>query len=144
MDNGCSCCSTWSIIAVMLIAVCTRGALASVDTTPAPEPAPEADGPPEFLFQMVATGAIFEAGEGSFDGVLTLENVNNETITFSDRKGVVADAPPIATRTGEDHGDVESGGQAITLSVSGIGILCIGDRLHWRYTRFCTGLDRTQ
>lgn len=40
------------------------------------------------------------------------------TITFSDRPGVVADAPPIATRTGEDHGDVESGGQAITLSVS--------------------------
>ena len=94
MDNGCSCCSTWSIIAVMLIAVCTRGALASVDTTPAPEPAPEADGPPEFLFQMVATGAIFEAGEGSFDGVLTLENVNNETIAFSDRPERIARTVP--------------------------------------------------
>ena len=84
MDNVCSFCSTWSIIAIMFIAVCTRGALASGDMTPAPEPAPETDGPPEFLFQMVAAGATFKADEESFDGLLTLENVNNETIAFSD------------------------------------------------------------
>ena len=93
-NNGCNCCSTCSIIAVFLLAACTRGALASVDITPAPEPAPETDGPPEFLFQMMAAGATFEAGEGSFDGVLTLENVNNETIAFSDRPERIAGTVP--------------------------------------------------
>ena len=94
VDNVCSFCSTWSIIAIMFIAVCTRGALASVDITPAPEPAPETDGPPEFLFQIVAAGATFKAGEGSFDSVLTLENVNNETIAFSDRPERIAGTVP--------------------------------------------------
>jgi len=94
MDNVCSLSSTWSIIAIMFIAVCNTGALASGDITPAPEPAPETDRPPEFLFQMHAAGATFEAGKGSFDGVLTLENVNNETIAFSDRPERIARIVP--------------------------------------------------
>ena len=90
MDNVCSLSSTWSIIAIMFIAVCNTGAIASGDITPAPEPAPETDRPPKFLFQMHAAGATFKAGKGSFDGVLTLENVNNETIAFSERPDRIA------------------------------------------------------
>ena len=93
-NNGWNCCSTWRIIAVTLLAACSRGALASIDITPAPEPAPETDGQPEFLLQMMAAGATFKAGEGSFDGVLTLENVNNETIAFSDRPERIAGTVP--------------------------------------------------
>lgn len=40
------------------------------------------------------------------------------TITFSDRAGVTADAPPVSTRTGEDKADPDSGGQPITISAS--------------------------
>ena len=85
-------CSTWTIILAMLIAVSTRSALATVDGAPAPEPVPETDGfaSSEFLFQMVAGGATFVAGVGSHDGVLTLENVNIETIAFSDRPERIA------------------------------------------------------
>ena len=80
------------VVLLLLVGICTGGALESVDGAPAPEPAPETDGfaPPEFLFQMVAGGATFEAGVGSHDGVLTLENVSKETIAFSDRPESIA------------------------------------------------------
>ena len=80
------------VVLLLLVGICTGGALESVDGAPAPEPAPETDGfaPPDFLFQMVAGGATFEAGVGSHDGVLTLENVSKETIAFSDRPERIA------------------------------------------------------
>ena len=69
----------------LLIASSTEGA-----AQPETEPQPETDGPPEFLFQMVAGGATFEAGTGSFDGVLTLIDVDNQTVAFSDRPERIA------------------------------------------------------
>ena len=74
----------------LLIASSTEGA-----AQPETEPQPETDGPPEFLFQMVAGGATFEAGTGSFDGVLTLLDVDNQTVAFSDRPERIA--RPIST-----------------------------------------------
>lgn len=84
----CSFCSTCGTIALIIIAVHTRGALAIA------EPAPESDETPEFLFQMLAAGATFEAEAGSFDGVLTLINVNNQTVAFSDRPERIAGTVP--------------------------------------------------
>ena len=43
---------------------------------------------------MLAAGATFEAEAGSFDGVLTLENVNNQTLAFSDRPERIAGTVP--------------------------------------------------
>ena len=83
-----------SITRIILLAICTGGVLKIIDGATAPEPAPETDGPPQFLFQIVAAGATFEAGKGSFDGVLTLENANNETIAFSDRPERIAGTVP--------------------------------------------------
>ena len=87
-SDTCSFCSTCGTIALIIIAVYTRGALAIA------EPAPESDETPEFLFQMLAAGATFEAEAGSFDGVLTLENVNNQTLAFSDRPERIAGTVP--------------------------------------------------
>lgn len=77
-------------------------------------------GPPESACPQVDTHDIYLPGfytMGLGENFIKFPTTQ-VTITFSDRKGVKADAPPIATRTGEDHGDVDSGGQAITLSVS--------------------------
>ena len=82
------------IRAILITIICTGGVLKGIDGANAPEPAPETDGPPQFLFQIVAAGATFEAGKGSFGGVLTLENVNNETIAFSDRPERIAGTVP--------------------------------------------------
>ena len=82
------------IIPLMMSIVCTGSAIASVGGATVPEPAPETDGLPEFLFQIVAARATFDAGAGSFDGVLTLENVNNKTIVFSDRPDRIAGTVP--------------------------------------------------
>ena len=66
-------------------------AYASVD---APEPAPEAE-QTEYLFMMTAGNATFVPGGGDYDGVLTLDGLDNETIAFTDRPS--RDAFPIST-----------------------------------------------
>ena len=90
--DGLCCTVTCKSIVLLLLIVLPVRALASVDG--APEPAPETDRPPKFLFQMVAGGATFEAESGDHDGVLTLLRVSNETIAFSDRPARIAGAVP--------------------------------------------------
>ena len=82
------------IITLMMSIMCNGSALASDGRTTLPQPAPETDGLPEFLFQIVAARATLDAGAGTFDGVLTLEKVNNNTIVFSDRPDRIAGTVP--------------------------------------------------
>ena len=57
------------------------------------QPVPPAE-PTELLYQILAGGATYEAGAGSFDGVLTLIDASNDIIVFTDRPERNATAVP--------------------------------------------------
>ena len=57
-----------------------------------PAPEPEEDSTPQvsYLFQLTAAGAMYEAGVGEHDGVLSLIDTANSTVVFSDRPERIA------------------------------------------------------
>ena len=52
---------------------------------PAPEPEEDTTTQVSYLFQLTATSAMYEAGVGEHDGVLSLIDTANSTLVFSDR-----------------------------------------------------------
>ena len=61
-----------------------------------PAPEPEEDSTPQvsYLFQLTAAGAMYEAGVGEHDGVLSLIDTANSTVVFSDRPERIAFSSP--------------------------------------------------
>ena len=57
---------------------------------PAPEPEEDTTTQVSYLFQLTATSAMYEAGVGEHDGVLTLIDTANSTVVFSDRPERIA------------------------------------------------------
>ena len=57
---------------------------------PAPEPEEDSATQVEYLFQLTASGAMYEAGVGDHDGVLSLIDTANTTLVFSDRPERIA------------------------------------------------------
>ena len=57
---------------------------------PAPEPEEESTTQVEYLFQLTAAGAMYEAGVGEHDGMLSLIDTANSTVVFSDRPERIA------------------------------------------------------
>ena len=57
---------------------------------PAPEPEEDSTTQVAYLFQLTATSAMYEAGVGEHDGVLTLIDTANSTVVFSDRPERIA------------------------------------------------------
>ena len=57
---------------------------------PAPEPEEDSTTQVEYLFQLTAAGATYEAGVGEHDGMLTLIDTANSTVVFSDRPERIA------------------------------------------------------
>ena len=57
---------------------------------PAPEPEEDSTTQVSYLFQLTAAGAMYEAGVGEHDGVLTLIDTANSTLVFSDRPERIA------------------------------------------------------
>ena len=57
---------------------------------PAPEPEEDTTTQVSYLFQLTATSAMYEAGVGEHDGVLTLIDTANSTLVFSDRPERIA------------------------------------------------------
>ena len=56
-----------------------------------PAPEPEEDSTQvAYLFQLTAAGAMYEAGVGEHDGVLSLIDTANSTVVFSDRPERIA------------------------------------------------------
>lgn len=90
------------------------------------------------ITSYVETGFTYKAGLhwiGLGKSFITFPSTQN-TIMFTDRKDLSADAPPIATRTGEDHADPDSGGQPISICVSLQYLLPHGDHLGKIYSSF--------
>ena len=76
------------------LAVLTFFVLARVDDAahalePAPEPEEDSNGV-TYLFQLTASGAMYDAGVGKHDGVLSLIDTANSTVVFSDRPERIA------------------------------------------------------
>ena len=63
---------------------------------------------------------------------------NQVSVVFSDAhaKGVSPDAGPISTRTGDDHGEVDSGGQPLSICLSLQYVLPTGPELGKIYSSF--------
>ena len=57
---------------------------------PAPEPEEDSTTQVSYLFQLTAAGAMYEAGVGEHDGVLSLIDTANSTVVFSDRPERIA------------------------------------------------------
>ena len=57
---------------------------------PAPEPEEDGNTQVSYLFQLTATSAMYEAGAGEHDGVLSLIDTANSTVVFSDRPERIA------------------------------------------------------
>ena len=57
---------------------------------PAPEPEEDSATQVSYLFQLTAAGAMYEAGVGEHDGVLSLIDTANSTVVFSDRPERIA------------------------------------------------------
>ena len=57
---------------------------------PAPEPEEDSTTQVEYFFQLTATSAMYEAGVGEHDGVLSLIDTANSTLVFSDRPERIA------------------------------------------------------
>ena len=82
--------STGIYIHCCTLAVLTLFVLASVREaahalTPAPEPEEDSTTRVTYLFQLTAGGAMYQAGVGEHDGVLSLIDTANTTLVFSDR-----------------------------------------------------------
>ena len=61
---------------------------------PAPEPEEDSTTQVSYLFQLTATSAMYEAGVGEHDGVLSLIDTANTTVVFSDRPERIAFSSP--------------------------------------------------
>ena len=61
---------------------------------PAPEPEEDSTTQVSYLFQLTAGGAMYEAGVGEHDGVLSLIDTANTTVVFSDRPERIAFSSP--------------------------------------------------
>ena len=61
---------------------------------PAPEPEEDSTTQVSYLFQLTATSAMYEAGVGDHDGVLSLIDTANSTLVFSDRPERIAFSSP--------------------------------------------------
>ena len=61
---------------------------------PAPEPEEDSTTQVSYLFQLTAAGAMYEAGVGEHDGVLSLIDTANSTVVFSDRPERIAFSSP--------------------------------------------------
>ena len=57
---------------------------------PAPEPEEDSNTQVSYLFQLTATSAMYEAGVGEHDGVLSLIDTADSTVVFSDRPERIA------------------------------------------------------
>ena len=57
---------------------------------PAPEPEEDSNTQVKYLLQLTAAGAMYEAGVGDHDGVLSLIDTANSTLVFSDRPERIA------------------------------------------------------
>ena len=61
---------------------------------PAQEPEEDNTTQVSYLFQLTATSAMYDAGVGEHDGVLTLIDTANSTVVFSDRPERIAFSSP--------------------------------------------------
>ena len=82
------------LLGLMLLTGLVLAGVCDVDGVHALEPAPEPEEDTatqvEYLFQLTATSAMYEAGAGEHDGVLSLIDTANSTVVFSDRPERIA------------------------------------------------------
>ena len=75
-------------VLVVLVLATIHDAAYALET--APEPEEDSTTQVSYLFQLTAAGAMYEAGVGEHDGVLSLIDTANSTVVFSDRPERIA------------------------------------------------------